>query len=187
MRTTTISMPISIVILLLAFCSWAGIGFMLKKLYAARTTYEKTQQDLDTLQAQALAATRARALVRNTMAERQELNATIPQDLVGGIAQAASLASADGIHMSVESATEDMSVKSPLRAALITLGGDGTFKDVLNTIARVEAFPAPAFLRDFTIEYGTGGTQKAPWHLSIKSTVFAFVEATGTSATSTTP
>lgn len=187
MKTITTNTTISVLILLVAFCSWAGIGFVLKKLYSARMTYEKTRQDLGTLQAQALAATRARALVRNSASERQELNAAIPQDLVSGINRTVALVNADEMSVLVDIATEDMSVKPPLQAALITLSGNGSFKDVLRAVARVEALPTPVTLRDFTIEYGVGGSQKAPWHISIKSTVFAFAEASSTSATSTTP
>ncbi len=187
MKRLTITMPLAIGILLLAFLSWTGIGFFVKKLYAERVAYGNTQRDIETLQAQALAATRSRALLRNTIAERQALEALVPSDMVGSINRVVSLAGASGVTLSVENAAEDASVKAPLQAARIGVQGSGSFENILRTIALLEAIPSSAALQNFTLEYGTGGTQKYPWHLSAQIAVFSFADSSTTTATTTTP
>lgn len=187
MRFTTVNMPLAVGIILIAFLSWTGIGFFVKKLYVARVSYEKTQEDIYSLQVQALSAARARAMVRNTITERQELTASVPKDIVGAINRTLALSNTGGISLSVGNASEDTSVKTPLQAALVTLEGDGSFEDVLRTVALLEALPVPSSLEGFSIEYRSGAAQKAPWHFSAKSKVFAFAETGTTTATSTAP
>lgn len=169
-------MPIALLLLALALCAWAGIGYALYAVMDAGTELQTLSEVSTQTSAKQTTAARLHSIMRQSADDRAALNEFVSSDIVHLVDVVSATGDAAGVTFAISEASPDNKVAPPLSAVAVVASASGTFTKLVRAVALVQTIPAPVSLDQFELRHssGTGNT----WQLSMRLHLFAEADTT---------
>jgi len=153
--------------IILAIALWVGYVFLILALTSEREAYALLISAAEVQEQRDRAASRLRAVARDTRDDRERLEELLRTDAIQAAATIEALGKKSGTQLVIEGAT---SQGSEIATVYVTLGADGTLPALSALIRNLENLPFPSSVDAVSLESRPAPDKKGAerWHLTAR-------------------